>query len=83
MTEAPHVVASVAEARYISLDHPPRQSAKDLAHGRLLVYEPDTNLAHGLEELETNGFVDIDNIPPWDTWIVSIYEPADVNYLLS
>jgi hypothetical protein len=47
-----------------------------------MIYEPDINLAHGLEESETNGYVDIDNIPPWDTWVAYIYEEK-VNYLLS
>ena len=50
--------------------------------GRLMIYEPDINLAHGLEESETRGYVDIDNIPPWDTWVDYIYE-ANANYLLA
>ncbi len=40
------------------------------------------NLAHGLEESETRGYVDIDNIPPWDTWIDYVVE-TNANYLLS
>ena len=40
------------------------------------------NLAHGLEESETRGYVDINNIPPWDTWIDYIVD-AKANYLLS
>jgi hypothetical protein len=76
------VVESVARARYISLRNPPKRRATDLAGGRLLIYEPDMNMAHGLEENETRGYVDIDNIPPWDTWIDYAYE-ANANYLLS
>jgi hypothetical protein len=53
-----------------------------LAGGRLLLYEPDINLAHGLEESETCGYVDIDNTPPWDTWIAYLYD-RDKNFLLS
>lgn len=40
------------------------------------------SLAHGLEESETGGYVDVDNIPPWDTWIDYVYE-ANGNCLLS
>jgi hypothetical protein len=76
------VVESVVRARYIALHHPQKRLATDLAGGRLLIYEPDMNLAHGLEESETRGFVDIDNIPPWDTWIDYVIE-AKANYLLS
>ncbi len=52
------------------------------------MYEPDVNLAHGLEEEETLGYVDINNITPWDTWIAYIVEPEAeglqwVQYLLS
>ncbi len=52
------------------------------------MYEPEVNLFHGLEEEETLGYVDINNIPPWDTWIAYIVEPEAeglqwVQYLLS
>ena len=76
------VVASVAFKRFLALGRPPTARASDLAGGRLLIYEPDVNLAHGLEEDETNGFVDHDNTPPWDTWVAYVYE-SDRNYLLS
>lgn len=39
------------------------------AAGRLLLYEPDMNLFDGAAELESRGFFDVDNIPPWDTWV--------------
>jgi hypothetical protein len=76
------VVNSVAIKRFLALGRPTRSPASTLAGGRLLVYEADVNLCHGLEESETNGFVDLDNTPPWDTWIAYIYEDAS-NYLLS
>ena len=76
------VVESVDRARYIALRHPAKCRAADLAGGRLLVYEPDINLAHGLEESETRGYVDVDNTPPWDTWIDYVHE-ANANYLRS
>lgn len=47
-------------------DLPP---ASDLGGGRLLAYFPDDNLRHGLAEWESNGFLDSDDIPPFDTWV--------------
>jgi hypothetical protein len=35
----------------------------------LLVYHPDANLADGAAELESRGFFDVHNAPPWGTWI--------------
>jgi len=76
------VVASVAGKRYLALGRPQEEPARNLAGGRLLIYEPDVNLFTGLEEDETNGYVDYDNVPPWDTWVAYIYEPKR-DYLLS
>ena len=75
------VVEAVTIARYVALGWPPKRMATDLSGGQLLTYQPDLNLVHGLEEMETCGYVDIDNIPPWDTWIDYICE-ANGNYLL-
>jgi hypothetical protein len=36
--------------------------------GRLMVYFPDADLCDGAAELETDGWFDGYNIPPWDTW---------------
>lgn len=41
----------------------------DLCGGRLLAYFPDDNLACGTAEAESQGFFDVDNIPPYDTWV--------------
>jgi hypothetical protein len=76
------VVGSVALKRFLALGRQHRKPAADLAGGRLLLYEPDVNLAHGLEESETRGYVDHDNTPPWDTWIAYMYEHQK-SYLLS
>jgi hypothetical protein len=37
--------------------------------GRLLYYWPHENLACGAAEYSSNGFFDVDNVPPWDTWV--------------
>ena len=41
----------------------------DLRGGRLLAYFPDDNLFDGAAETESQGFFDVDNIPPYDTWV--------------
>ena len=42
---------------------------RDLGNGRLLIYFPNSDLACGAAEQETAGFFDINNVPPWDTWV--------------
>lgn len=41
----------------------------DLRGGRLLAYFPDYNLADGYAEEVSKGYFDVDNIPPYDTWV--------------
>lgn len=50
-----------------------------LTGGRLLVYFPDANLADGAAEVESRGFFDVDNAPPWDTWIALADEGPDAD----
>ena len=40
-----------------------------LEGGRLMVYFPGADLADGAAEQETKGFFDVNNAPPWDTWV--------------
>ena len=51
--------------------------------GRLLAYFPDENLACGVAEAETAGFLTTDNVPPWDTWVAYLHEDDRTNYLVS
>jgi hypothetical protein len=44
-------------------------AAPGLQGGRLLLYWPEENLCDGAAEYATRGFFDVDNTPPWDTWI--------------
>jgi len=46
----------------------------DLGGGRLLIYFPETDLACGAAEQETKGFFDINNVPPWDTWVTYFHD---------
>jgi hypothetical protein len=42
---------------------------------RFLVWFPDQTLSDGAAQLETNGYFDADNQPPWDTWLGWISAP--------
>lgn len=64
-------VSDIAErrARCIRTKPSPVTRYVDLLGGRLLVYFPDANLADGAAEVQSHGFFDVDNTPPWDTWV--------------
>ena len=47
----------------------PAAVSSDLAGGRLLVYEPDSNVEDGASEYTSKGFFDELDAPPWDTWV--------------
>lgn len=48
---------------------PAATGRESLRGGRLLVYFPDADLADGAAEVQSRGFFDIHNVPPWDAWI--------------
>lgn len=50
-----------------------------LRSGRLLLYFPDANLSCGTAEVESHGYFDVENTPPWDTWIGLGYNDAAVS----
>lgn len=59
---------------------------KDLGGGRLLVYFPEQNLYDGAAEIETDGFLDVNNLPGWDTWVAFFeHDPEkwDGSYLIT
>ena len=37
--------------------------------GKLLAYEPDSNLFDGMGQSESMGYLDFYDCPPWDTWV--------------
>jgi hypothetical protein len=47
----------------------PIRRVGDLGGGRLLIYFPDEELSDGASEFETGGFFDVQDAPPWDTWL--------------
>lgn len=80
-TDCHKIVEQVAEARSRILQESGREfssSGSDLCGGRLLLYAPQENLADGTAGYASFGFFDVDNVPPWDTWI-SMFE----KYLIS
>jgi hypothetical protein len=65
-------VNSVLGYRSAWLHEPkPKPVTKDhqLLQGRLVCYFPDANLADGASEVASKGFFDLNNAPPWDTWV--------------
>jgi hypothetical protein len=44
--------------------------------GKLLLYDPDWNLFCGAAEVATEGFFDVDNVPPADFWVGYVSEGA-------
>jgi hypothetical protein len=55
--------------------------------GKLLLYDPDWNLFDGAAEQITGGYFDVNNVPPWDTWIAYVIDrpqnKAYDSYLIS
>jgi len=52
----------------------------DLCGGRLVAYFPSFNLADGWAETQSKGFLDVDNIPPYDTWVWWVRGISRVEY---
>jgi hypothetical protein len=72
--------AKLGQSRHFP--HPP------LAGGRLLAYFPDAELCDGAAEIESGGYFDVFNTPPWDTWLAFAADnddPGDsyANYLIA
>jgi hypothetical protein len=40
-----------------------------LTVGKLLLFSPRDTLSDGAARYSSKGFFDVDNIPPWDTWV--------------
>ena len=86
-TLAPDYFAVVREVTAGPWRDGPRQ-VRGLAGGRLLVYFPDADLTDGAAEVESGGFFDVFNTPPWDTWVAFAADDAashdcNANYLIA
>jgi hypothetical protein len=64
------VIRDVVRARGSSVRH--RDVGSGPAGGRLLAYFPDLDLVDGAAEVESGGFFDVHNTPPWDTWVAYV-----------
>jgi hypothetical protein len=75
------IVRRVAQARMNGVrDAQAVNGGQDLLGGRLLAYFPDAELSDGAAEIESRGFFDVNNAPPWDTWIALFRDDsADVS----
>jgi hypothetical protein len=67
-----------------TIDPPvPACSPAELQGGRLLYAVPDETLWDGTAESESEGFFDIEDIPPWDTWLALYKETRRQDVLVS
>ena len=74
--ECMRVVDVLAARRRAALDAAsPGWSRAEASRGRLLRYDAANNLCDGAAEVETDGFLDLENAPPWDTWVAYVLNP--------
>ncbi|HEY7682370.1 MAG TPA: hypothetical protein VH879_06975 [Gemmatimonadales bacterium] len=69
-------VRAVAEARVQRLGRSWRRSLEPLGGGQLVLYFPTPPHSRGRARSASAGYFDDRDIPPWDTWIAYIEEPA-------
>jgi len=62
-------VAEVVAKRARLMAGSPSEFRNTNVGGRLLLYTPSENLACGAAEVSSNGFFDVNNVPPWDIWL--------------
>ena len=84
------MVRSVAQYRRGSArDIAVANGAESMRGGRLLIYFPDADLADGAAEVQSRGFFDVHNVPPWDTWIAladdkpAVTDPSFQQYMIA
>lgn len=69
----PGLVEQLCRDRSASLGTDP-QTARPPGPGRLLVFDPGHTLSDGAARVESEGYFDDDNVPPWDTWVAFVVE---------
>ena len=77
------IVRSVADRRHWRLQLKTSTPATSLANGRWLYYFPDANATDGFSGKMSKGFFDIDDTPPWDTWVAYVHESQHIQYVVS
>jgi hypothetical protein len=68
MNDWPAKVEAVCARRESLLNLQPLQGS-ELTAGRLLLFDPGQNLSDVAAMVESNGFFNAENEPPWDTWV--------------
>jgi hypothetical protein len=63
------VAEVVAKRSQLTNKIPPKKEGGTAVVGRLLFYNPSENLACGAAQVSSNGFFDVNNVPPWDIWV--------------
>jgi len=78
----PSAVENVANARELFGGVEIRNATipENLGGGRLLVYFPNNDLSCGAAEQQTEGFFDVNNVPPWDTWVAYIQDSRSIEF---
>ncbi len=69
-----HIVEQLATRRAALLQAAPLQPIQSLTGGRLLAFNPSGSTSDGAIYDATQGFIDGDNIPAWDTWIFYVID---------
>ncbi len=68
----------VVDAALMGLD------AQLLEKGRLVVWMPDDIIPDGVGEIETKGYLDCYDMPPWETWVAYVDgQPKERPHLVS
>jgi hypothetical protein len=75
-------VHDVGVARELYLGRALGRIEMPAGRGRLLLFSPDEELSDGVAERESDGFFDLNNTPPWDTWAAFI-EESGWSYLVA
>ncbi len=69
-TNEKHIVDEVVSKRASLLaSDSSNLSAYRQSSGRLLIYEPTENVSDGASQVSSQGFFDVYDAPPWDTWV--------------
>jgi len=72
LAERKAIVEDIANRRAALLKIMGRYPASlqtNLTEGRILLHAPNDNLSDGAATYPSKGFFDVNNVPPWDTWV--------------
>lgn len=64
-----HIIADRSQ-RVSALERPDDEALRPIIEqGQLLILYSGTATSDGVAQIETSGYFDFDNYPPWDTWV--------------